>query len=126
MRKAAGILMILFGGATIGIFVLLLMRFRYNLLDDFGYEPFIIVIELIVLFITGGVFCLKKKYWALCFTSSVFLHLWVMFSFPLEFFPYSWLSSLPPWFAYLSPVGILPLIFICLRKREWQEQEFQG
>jgi len=119
MRKAAGILMILFGVATIGIFILNLMEYP---LDVFAYAPNIIVIELIVLFITGGVFCLKKKYWALCFTSSLILHLWVLLSFPFEFFPYDWLISFPL-FAYLSPVSILPLIFIWLRKREWSESK---
>ena len=123
MRKAAGILMVIFGVATIGIFIFKLRERGYPL-DFYSYQEFIIITELVVLFITGGVFCLKRKYWVLCFTSSIFLHFWVMVLLT-DFFPYSWLNSLP-WFPYLSPVGILPFIFICLRKREWQKQELQG
>ena len=125
MRKAAGILMIIFGAATIGIFVFTLRDYGYRL-DVFSYASFIITLELIVFFIIGGVFCFKRKYWALCFISSLFLHIWVMVSFPIAFFPDSWLNFLPPWFVYFSPVGILPFIFIVVRKREWQEQEYQG
>lgn len=43
--------------------------------------------------ITGGVFCFQRKYWGLCLTSSILC---------------------------MNPMGILSIIFICLRKREWE------
>ncbi len=43
--------------------------------------------------ITGGVFCLRRKRWGLCLASSILC---------------------------LNPIGILSIIFVCLRKREWQ------
>ena len=119
MRKAAGILLIIFGVGTIGTSIYGLREFSFGL-DVFSYGDYIITTELLVLFITGGVFCLKRKHWVLCLTSSIFLHFWVMV--PLaDLFPRSWLNSLPAWFPYLSPVTILPFIFIWLRKREWPE-----
>ncbi len=108
MRKAAGILVIIFGVGTIGTSIYALTEFSLRL-DVYSYAKFIITTELLVLFITGGVFCIKRKYWGLCLTSSIFLHFWVMVPL-VDFFPRSWLNSLPPWFPYLSPVTILPFI----------------
>jgi hypothetical protein len=48
----------------------------------------------------GGVLTLRREAWKLCLISSI-LQVWV-----------------PPY------IGILPLVFICVRKREWRE--FQG
>lgn len=119
MRKAAGILLIIFGVATTGIFIFEVREIGYPV-DVYSYSELIIITELLVLFITGGVFCLKRKHWVLCLTSSIFLHFFVVVLLP-DFFPYSWRNSVPAWFPYLSPVTILPFIFIWLRKREWQE-----
>ena len=65
MRIAAGILMIIYGVKAIGTFV--------GFLSDVGfywfYHPgYTLALHLIVIitaafFTTGGVFCLKKKYW---------------------------------------------------------------
>jgi hypothetical protein len=139
MRKAAGILLIIFGVGTIGISILDWVKFNLlrpepssgihpdplpGLVLGMEYGPFypslIIPIILAVFFIIGGVFCLKRKYWALCFTSSLFLHFWMIAALLGDFFYYFW------WYGFLFPVGILPFIFICLRRREWQAQEFQG
>jgi hypothetical protein len=120
MRKVAGIILIIFGVTTIGLFIFDLIGPSYYDYDH-SYFTFIINIGSAVLFVTGGVFCLKRKYWALCFTSSLFLHIFMTASFIFVFFFFStllWVSLIPVW--------ILPLIFICLRKREWQAQEFQG
>ena len=121
MRKAAGILMVIFGVATIGIYIVNLIELR-SLAYYWHppYQEFIIVIILTAFFITGGLFCLKRKYWPVCFTSSIFLHIFMaMSSFEPLFFPL--LQAL--WWMFLIPVWILPLIFICLRKREWSESQ---
>jgi hypothetical protein len=112
MRIAAGILMVIFGMTTMGMIVDVLIEYGTHAYD----LPFNLFIVISAVFITtGGVFCLKRKYWKLCFTSSLFLLLFMI----LFFF------SLPPpitWVAlFLIPGGILPIIFVCIRKREWQE-----
>ena len=122
MRIAAGILMIIFGVATIG--------FHFEFADYYVAPSNYLTVTLftilaVVPIITGGVFCLKRKHWKLCFALS----LWLLF-FVILFYsprassviqghtrggpPYGWVS------CFLTVMGILPQIFICLRKREWQ------
>ena len=131
MRIAAGTLMIILG-TIMGTFVALVElalgdgSMNYARFTLFSIIPAVFVI-------TGGVFCLKRKYWKLCFTSSLVLllldsYLFIAFNFRYIPFP---LNSYPPpsatWFppSFLDWVftlsGILPIIFVCLRKREWQE-----
>jgi hypothetical protein len=106
MRKAAGILMIILGVAAMGTFVYSGIQARYHL--HFS----VLMILLSVFVITGGVFCLRRKYWTVCFISSLLL----AFSANLL---WAWFFGL---LIYLFMAGgIIPLIFVCLRKREWQE-----
>jgi hypothetical protein len=128
MRKAAGILMIIYGVIGIGSFVGLLIEHGF----DVFYGSYTLALSLIVIisavfFTAGGVFCLKRQYWKICFASSLCLLLSMIYD--LHF-----LLPLPlPLARYIPaevyivlrylPLGILPLIFICLRKREWQAQE---
>jgi hypothetical protein len=119
LRKAAGILLIIFGVAAIGLSIvnvsgLITYYTRYNQLTHPDYL-YIITATLGVLFITGGVFCLKRRYWGLCFTSSILIHILMTLSI---FLPWTYL-----WWFYLIPVWILPLIFISLKKSEWAESE---
>ena len=121
MRKAAGILMILYGVTTIGLFV--------GFVSECGFHhDYPVVLQLTVItiaavfFITGGVFSLKRKYWKLCFASSLCLMLFIIFD-AYRVFP-SRLLPLEPWpfLNFLLPLlGILPQIFVCLRKSEWQK-----
>ena len=110
MRKAAGILMIIFGMTMMGIIVGMLIEYGIHACDH-AFNLFTIIA--VVFFITGGVFCLKKKYWQLCFASSLFLLLYIILVFLL---PALFLLTL-----VFIPVGILTIIFVCLRKSEWQE-----
>jgi hypothetical protein len=76
-----------------------------------------------VLFITGGVFCLRRKYWGLCLTSSVLLFVSMP---PLSAYLVEGLQHLynflQQWlWMSLIAVWILPVIFVSLRKSEWQE-----
>ena len=125
MRKAAGILLIIFGVAAISLSIVNVSGLiTYHIGEYIPQAPpdylYIIIATLGVFFITGGVFCLKRKYWRLCFTSSLFLHIFMtlLLVSNLIFFP--WMSFL--WLS-LIPVWILPLIFICLRKSEWSESQ---
>jgi len=130
MRKAAGILMIILG-IIMGTFVALVELTVGE--GNMNYARFILFPIISAVFvITGGVFCLKRKYWILCFTSSLVLllldlYLFLAFNFRYPPFPFNY----PPPNATFSPLsfldwvftlsGILPIIFVCLRKREWQE-----
>jgi hypothetical protein len=123
MRKAAGILMILYGLKTIGFVVAYLIGGWAFLPIGFGWYQYPLWMHLIpiisaVFIITGGVSCLKKKYWKICFASSICLLIYIML---VEFwyrFPNTYVN-IP-----LSILcGILPLIFICLRKSEWLESQ---
>ena len=124
MRKAAGIILIIFGVAAISLFIVNVGGLITNPYEDIVSTPpdyvYIIIATLAVFFIVGGVFCLKRKNWRLCFTSSLFLHIFMtlLLVSNLIFFP--WMSFL--WLS-LIPVWILPLIFICLRKSEWSESQ---
>jgi hypothetical protein len=106
MRRIAGIIMIILGVTAMGIFVYGGIQGRYHL-------PFTLLMGFLYVFvITGGVFCLMRKYWTVCFISSLLL------SYSANFL-WAWFFGL---FIYLFMAGgIIPLIFVCLRKREWQE-----
>jgi len=129
MRKAAGILMILYSAKTIGFLVI-------SLIDlGFVYFPlwmYLVWIILAVFIITGGFFCLKKKYWKICFASSLVLLLFMIFELLFGFIilnGYSRFGSIFTEYVDMPlsiPWGILPEIFVCLRRSEWQAQELQG
>ena len=119
MRKATGILMIIFGVATIG--------FHFEFADYYVAPSNYLTVTLftilaVVPIITGGVFCLKRKHWKLCFALSLWLLLFMilfLLSLPsIEIrFRYIWVP------CFLIPMGILPQIFICLRRSEWSESQ---
>ena len=130
MRKAAGILMIILG-TIMGTFVALAEVALGE--GSMNYVRFVLVAIIPAVFvITGGVFCLKRQYWKLCFTSSLVLllldlYLFLAFNFryiplPLGSYPAN-ATFFPPSFLdwVLTLGGILPIIFVCLRRREWQE-----
>jgi hypothetical protein len=130
MRIAAGILTIILG-TIMGTFVALVELTLGE--GSMNYARFILFPIISAVFvITGGVFCLKRKYWILCFTSSLvllLLDLYLFLAFNFRYIPLP-LGSYPAnatWFppSFLDWVftlsGLLPIIFVCLRKREWQE-----
>jgi hypothetical protein len=127
MRKAAGILMIIYGVKTISIYAAAVINeslFSYlgsSAISFFWAVPAIIV----------GVVCLKRRDWGFCFAYSLLLFMWVIFNWgtlglgPNIFASFEVLIRLNPVRladTILSmPLGILPLIFICVRRNEWQE-----
>jgi len=114
MRKAAGILMVVLGLILMWVYVDALGRADVYvwLSTKLSFTLFVIIGTVFV--ITGGLFCLKRKYWVLCFISSLFFNYYVIIVCASGLFP-----DFVVWF--LIPLGIVPLIFICLRKSEWQE-----
>jgi hypothetical protein len=132
MRKAAGIMLIIYGAVLMYVTV-------GDLISDFRHirEPVFTILLLVIFFafivtvafiVTGGVFCLKRKYWKLCFASAL-LAVFVMIywiSGMARLRPPLYSLPLPPFLAwYLSILiiiaGALPIIFVCIRKREWEE-----
>jgi hypothetical protein len=122
MRIAAGILMIMYGVKTIVLYVSSLFVDEWSF-RGFTLAMFLISIIAAVFFTTCGVFCLKRKYWEMCFASSICLLVFMFFDLlptvrvSIEFL------NIPSWVVLplLLPWAILPLIFVCLRKSEWQE-----
>jgi len=117
MRRAAGILMMILGMVLLVTFVVVLIQYG---IPVYEYAIDLLMIILAVFIVTGGILCLMKKYWGLCLASALlavfFMIFWLMGS------PYAlnWLA----WF--FITMGTFPIIFVCLRKKEWQTQEIQG
>ena len=124
MRIAAGILMIIYGVKAIGSLVGFLSEEGFYVFYAHGYTLALnlIVIITAVFFTIGGVFCLKRKYWKICFASSICLLLFMVYDLHL-LFPVMFIAiNIPSWvhMTLALPWGIIPQIFICLRKSEWQ------
>ena len=138
MRKAAGIILI-----SIGVFFLCIL---IDILVVFGIgffpEPFVPIVPqgfiigvlLLVLVvaaafrITGGIFCLTRKYWRVCLASALFAVFFVVFN--IVYFsalsPFSWRW---PWSDYIYmgwPIwvmlvaAVISVIFILRTRKEWQ------
>jgi hypothetical protein len=112
VRQAAGILMVAFG-----LFLLIAV---VSGLSDYGVDVYGLAFSLLLIIpsafvLTGGVFCLKRKYWKVCFASAV-VTLLIMIM---------WLTGHGAdsiWLAWVvSMVGTFPIIFVCLTKKEWGE-----
>ena len=124
MRIAAGILMIMYGVKTIAIYVSSIFLYGWDFRGDYlDLALFLISIIAPVFFITVGVFCLKRKYWKLCFASSLCLLVFMFFDLtPTAYFLHEF-SNILSW--VVSPLlilwGVFPLILVWVRKNEWQE-----
>jgi hypothetical protein len=112
MRQAAGILMVAFG---LFLLVTVVSGLSGQDVDRYDLAFSLLLIIPAAFIITAGVFCLKRKYWKVCFASAlVTLLIMIM-----------WLTGHAAdsiWLAWVvSMVGTLPIIFVCLTKEEWQE-----
>ena len=113
MRQAAGIMLII-----LGIF---LLNATISVLSGYGIHISELVFNLLVIIpvaflITGGIFCLMKKYWRVCLASAwlalIIMILWLTGSHPHGLDWLSWVFSV---------LGTLPIIFVYLTKTEWKE-----
>jgi len=123
MRKAAGIMLIIYGAASLYFSV-------GGIISEFRHirEAGLLILFLVVFFafiVTGGVFCFKKKYWRICFASAllaVLMMIYWIYAFTRFRFPSPVLPPFLVWYPLLLMVtGILATIFVCIRKREWKE-----
>jgi hypothetical protein len=132
MRIAAGIMLIIGGTASLVFYVPLLFVYvtpsSFLSLDPIFHQLLIPLLYISAAFIfPGGVFCLERKHWKLCFAAALLAFLimiyWIYattdgFSLPLSAYPPSALA----WYIWFPIIaGTLPIIFVCIRKREWQE-----
>ena len=128
MRKAAGIIIIVFGVTYLGLWFSMLVRglifnnlvFEWDILNF--HWSWIAVIFLLVLFITGGVFCVSKNYWGLCLTSSI-----LFFICPGGSLLIGNIRVLPGWIDWVMLVAaVIAMIFILRTKKEWDEIPVHG
>ena len=125
MRQAAGILLIIFGifgliGLAIsltGVYVELL-RYLHLILWRIGSAA---------LLISGGVFCLQRRYWRACLASAL-VALLIGISSTIDYLRYitTNIGPLGPismtWGIWILLLGaVISTIFICLRRGEWQK-----
>ena len=111
MRMAAGVLLLLLG---LILLIGLILVFIAGNIPGLFLAIYLLETLCAVFFVTGGVFCLKRRYWKVCF-SSAFVAVVIMILYltgPLD--TASWLD----WFVIIT--GVFPIIFVSLRKTEWQ------
>lgn len=118
MRKAAGILMIIFGLARLVPSLLIDLRLGIRGFCDPYFVSFFISAAFVV---AGGIVCLKRKYWKLCFSSALVAFLLIVYYVAGA---YSTATSSGLFWLYTA-MGILPIVFVSLRKREWSESKAQ-
>jgi len=109
MRKAAGIMLIILGTYVLVVEIIPLIRIGIPF-----FPPYVLPIVLGAFIATGGIFCIRKRYWGLCLASAIAAVLT----------GYRWLiaaeSRTPEW-VIIPILGILPIIFVCIRRKEWKE-----
>jgi len=120
MRIAAGILLIVLGvlGLVVPISVITAM-------PDLDYQlslvPVIVVrIVYAAFIITGGIFCLRRKYWRVCLASASFGVLLGVLDVaePLVSFG-RFATRWDIWVVFIA--AVIATIFIAVTKREWQK-----
>jgi predicted neutral ceramidase superfamily lipid hydrolase len=122
MRKAAGIILIIFGAFELGPIIIGVIGLSVS---GFLYSPlwWPIIFQEIVwsgFFVAAGVLCLKRKYWGLCLATALLVFLirtpWVVEQL-LNEIPISII-----WGYWIRVIGaLISTIFISLRKKEWKE-----
>ena len=125
MRKAAGIILIIYGAVPLCISVpVILTHLHLPSEPGFVFDIFFPISNAFI--VTGGVFCLKRKYWKLCFASALLavlmmiFYFWSFWGFPPGDLDWSLWYSIIAWDLPII-TGALPIIFVCIRKREWQK-----
>jgi hypothetical protein len=112
MRIAAGILMV--------AFALFMVTDAFSGLSQYGIYISDLALGLLQIIpaafiVSGGVFCLARKYWRVCFASTVvtvvIMVIW-------------WIGQTDSVLAWLgSMLGTFPIIFVLLKKSEWQASQ---
>jgi len=136
MRKAAGIILITSGVLFICdlILILFVLEIMFGILSFLSFlihvPGFVFFLGLFVVAafsITGGIFCLRRKYWRVCLASASFAVFYLVFFLVLS--PFPWVSSWshpiyistrwPIWVMLVA--AVISVIFILRTKKEWEE-----
>jgi uncharacterized membrane protein YjjP (DUF1212 family) len=112
MRQAAGILMV--------AIALLLLITVISDVNRFGFSIYQLVFSLLLIIpaafiFAGGVFCLMRRNWRVCYPSAVVTLLIMIAWLPshaADSIGLAWVVSI---------VGTLPIILVSLAKKEWKE-----
>ena len=127
MRKAAGIILIIIGVLLLCVPISFVVVFGISIFFvPVYYIPpavfAVILLGLVVLaafHITGGILCLRRKYWRVCLASASFAVFFsVLFPWGLlfsNFISMGWI----PWVMLVA--AVIAVIFILRTKKEWQE-----
>jgi hypothetical protein len=112
MTIAAGILMVAFALLLLITVISDVDRYDFDVCElAFGL---LLIIPAAFIF-AGGVFCLERKHWKACLASASLA----------AFIMIVWLighAGDSIWLAWVvSVVGTLPIVFVLLAKKEWQE-----
>jgi peptidoglycan/LPS O-acetylase OafA/YrhL len=112
MRIAAGIMLMILGALMLVACVVVLVDYDSNVHDPLCDISFMFCGAFVV---TGGVFCLKKKGVELCLGAA-----FIAILLTIGWWKGSY-ASLTWWDWACCVLGGLPIIFVCLRMKEWKE-----
>lgn len=123
MRKAAGVILMVLGVVALVSVIIQVV----NISDlDFASARLSVLIGTLPygivfggLLVAGGVLCFKRKHWGVCLVSAVItVSLWIAPT--VMMLVEGGFSAL--WnFAIQVPGGLVAIVFISVRKKEWQE-----
>ena len=115
MRKAAGILLIIFG------VLLLVAEIRtLEILIVYWHRTQFFPLSLLhtvfaVIIVAGGILCIVRRYWGLCLASAL-LVLYMVINWLISGYKLLDLELVLP-----IVLAVLPIILVCTRRKEWQE-----
>jgi hypothetical protein len=109
MRIASGVMLII-----VGVYIVVGEITILHVVGSHLFALSVFPIILAALTVVGGVFCIRKRYWVVCLVSSLIPIYFVirLFVIGYRFMPWEWI---------LPVLAFLPIIFICIRRKEWKE-----
>jgi hypothetical protein len=121
MRIAAGIILVILGVLDLRSLIILLrgLVITFSSIPVSAVPTILLVIVKAPFFITGGIFCLMRKYWRVCLAAASFAVLLSVWNLGGPLLSSNILMSLIPWVMLVATV--IAVIFIVCRKKEWQE-----
>jgi len=116
MRKAAGVLLIIFG-----VFLLVAEISTLETLVVYWHRTQFFPLRLLhivfpVIIVAGGILCIVRRYWGVCLASAL-LVLYMVIGWLISGYKSLDLEQL------VLPIvlAVLPIILVCTRRKEWQE-----
>ena len=109
MRKAAGIMLII-----VGLYILVVEITTLYTIGSYLFALSVLPIVLAALIITGGILCIRKRYWVVCLVTALIPVYFVIRLFMID-------HRFSPWEWILPILAILPIILICIKRKEWKE-----